>query len=73
MQLSGTAAARHMTLLRKHHVGMRLHKSWFSLESLLLEHHISHTKFSKKKIIPEYQAGQMGQHIRMNDCKAGEV
>lgn len=49
MELSGTAAARHMTSVRKHHVSTRLHKFWFSLESLVLEHHISHTKFSKKK------------------------
>ena len=64
MELSGTAAARHMTSVRKHHVGTRLHKFWFSLESLLLEH-ISHTKFSKKKKKKEFQNIRLGKWVNI--------
>lgn len=37
----------HTNSVRKQHVGIRLHKPWLSLESLLLEHQASQTKFSK--------------------------
>lgn len=42
---------RHTTSVRKQHVGIRFHKAQLSLESMLLEHQVSQTKFSNSRIL----------------------